>query len=110
MLKIADKNSSLGIVSVVFYLLIMIIFIFGGVLAVNASSPGDINDNNLVNEDESLPIINMINTTLNEYKITFVYYDHNTTNWNGCYGLNYTVLTDNEGNKYMLVHATTDIL
>ncbi|WP_461436323.1 hypothetical protein [Methanosphaera sp.] len=110
MVKIADKNSSFGAAGIGFYILIIIIVIFGGVLAVNASSPGDINDNNLVNEDESLPIINMTNTTLNDYKITFVYYDHNTTNWNGCYGLNYTVLTDNEGNKYMLDHATTDIL
>ena len=60
MVKIADKNSSFGAAGIGFYILIIIIVIFGGVLAVNASSPGDINDNNLVNEDESLPIINMM--------------------------------------------------
>lgn len=76
----------------------------------NSSSSTNIEINNSVPEQETLPILNMTNVTINTTKITFVYYDHNTSTFNGCYGLNYTVLGDSEGNKYMLDHATTDIL
>ena len=88
---------------------IFIFFLVGGASPDNTSSSTDIIVNESL-EEESLPILNMTNVTLNASKVTFVYYDHNTSDWNGCYGLNYTVLTDEDNNSYMLDHATTDIL
>lgn len=109
-LKIADNGMGIGAAGICCCLLIIIVFIFGGGVSENSSSTSDIVANDLVAEEESLPLINMTNVTLNDYKMSFVYYDHNSSKFNGCYGLNYTVLTDNEGNSYMLDHATTDIL
>lgn len=76
----------------------------------NSSSSSSIVVNNSLPEEETLPIINMTNITLNPSKIIFVYYDHNTSKYGGCYGLNYTVLMDEDGNAYMLDHATTDMV
>lgn len=87
---------------------IVIFFIAGGSSPDNVSSSTDIVVNETP-EEPSLPILNMTNITINASKVTFIYYDHNSSDWNGCYGLNYTVLTDEKGNNYMLDHATTDV-
>ena len=55
-------------------------------------------------------LVNATNKTFNPTEITFVYYDRNTSNWNGCYGLNYTILTDEYNNKFLLDHTETDLL
>lgn len=110
MFKIADEKMGIGAVCGCCCLILLIVFVFGGASSDNPSSTNDIITNDMDSEEETLPILNMTNTTINTTKTTFVYYDHNTTTWNGCYGLNYTVLTDKWGNNYMLDHATTDIL
>ena len=102
----ADKYN--GIFTVCF-LLMLGISIYGGLSHVYASSSTNMADNSQ-SQQESLAILNMTNITLTDYRINFVYNDHNTSNFEGCYGLNYTVLTDKNGNDYMLDHATTDIL
>ena len=96
--------------------LIMII-LFLGFAFLSPSSDTDSNflaENNLSNNtlpnENVLEILNYTNITINATKLTFVYYDHNTTNFNGCYGLNYSVIEDKDGNEYMLDHAETDIL
>lgn len=91
-------------------LIILFIVALGLFSPDSTTSTSTISVNNSVPEEETLPILNMTNITINPTRITFVYYDHNTTTFNGCYGLNYTVLTDNDGNNYMLDHATTDVL
>jgi len=92
----------------------LVVFIFfGGMLSGDhTSSYTDINTTADLNDSEmpKLEILNMTNVTINASKVSFVYYDHNSTKWNGCYGLNYTVLEDRMGNRYMLDHATTDML
>lgn len=105
----AENDFSAGI-CVCCCLLIVVFGFIGMSSSDNSSSSSNIVINNTVEEKESLPILNMTNITINPSKIIFVYYDHNTSKFNGCYGLNYTVLMDDEGNKYMLDHATTDIL
>lgn len=85
------------------------VFIFGGLGNDNTLSSTEIIVENDLPEEDSLPILNMTNVTLNPSKINFVYYDHNSSVFEGCYGLNFTVLTDEFGNSYMLDHATTDI-
>lgn len=74
------------------------------------SSSSDIEINNTIPEEETDPLLNKTNITIKPTKTTFVYYDHNSSKFEGCYGLNYSVLTDKEGNKYMLDHSETDIL
>lgn len=91
-------------------ILVLFAGIFRGLGHDNEYSSTDIVVNDTLTEPKSLEILNMTNITIKPSKITFVYYDHNTSKWNGCYGLNYTVLSDSEGNSYMLDHATTDIL
>lgn len=91
-------------------LLILIIFI--GALFLNGG--GSTTTNEIVSdttpEPNGLDILNYTNITIKPSKVTFFYYDHNTTKYNGCYGLNYTILTDSEGNNYMLDHAESDLL
>ena len=108
--KIADERMNRGAVGVVLCLLIFMVFIFGGPGHHNTVSSTDIVADNNLQEKESLPVLNMTNVTINPSKITFVYYDHNSSVYEGCYGLKYTVLTDKYGNAYMLDHATSDIL
>ena len=103
-------DSIIGGICLCCCLLIIIFFVIGAITDDNSNSSSEIVVNNSVPEPEKLPIINMTNITFKPSKITFVYYDHNTSKFNGCYGLNYTVLADENGNKYMLDHATTDIL
>lgn len=110
MLEIVDEGVFTGGICSVCCLLLIIVFIFGGGSGDNSYSSTNIVANDTLTEHESLEILNMTNVTLKNYKLNFVYYDHNTSDWSGCYGLNYTVITDTTGNSYMLDHATTDIL
>lgn len=91
-------------------LLILTIAVSGCITSDSSTTSTDVSMNDSLAQEETLPILNMTNVTLKSTRITFVYYDHNSTTFNGCYGLNYSVVTDNESNSYMLDHATTDIL
>lgn len=107
----ADGEGNNGVVCICCCFLVVIVAFFGITSGDHSSSSTDIIIvNDTVLEQESLPILNMTNITLKPSKITFVYYDHNTTKFNGCYGLNYTVITAEDGTQYMLDHAETDIL
>lgn len=90
----------------------MFVFFTGIMSGDHTSSYTDINVTNDLNTSDTpkLDILNMTNISINTSKISFIYYDHNSTKWKGCYGLNYTVLEDKDGNLFMLDHATTDIL
>lgn len=102
------SNKSLVLVP----LLIVMVVAFSGCVSNTSYDTGTASDvfNDSLSEEQSLPILNMINISLTDYTVNFVYYDHNSSSFNGCYGLNYTVLTDGDGNSYMLDHATSDIL
>jgi len=106
---LADDNTT-GVICICCCLIILIFGVIGMFSSDSSSSSSDIVVNNTVPEKESLPILNMTNETINVSKINFVYYDHNSSKFNGCYGLNYSVITDTNGTKYMLDHAETDIL
>lgn len=108
----ADNNSGCGGICIIF----IIIFI----LATFTAGNGNHTQTNITNETQvgneektnlvSDSLVNATNKTFNPIKITFVYYDMNTTYWKGCYGLNYTILTDEDNNEFLLDHAQTDIL
>lgn len=106
----AEDNSSTGAIFVCCCLLIIIVFVFGALSGENDSSTTNIEVDNSISENEALPIINMTNQTIKPSKIIFIYYDHNSTKFEGCYGLNYTVMTTKDGTSFMLDHAETDIL
>ncbi|MBE6493537.1 MAG: hypothetical protein E7Z84_02870 [Methanosphaera stadtmanae] len=95
---------------------ILFLIVFVGMLITTAivnHTENNITDNTQVAEETKSvydSLVNATNKTFNPTKITFVYYDMNTTNWKGCYGLNYTLLTDEDNNKFLLDHAQTDIL
>lgn len=91
-------------------LLIIVTLSISGCVSSTPSTSSNIISDDSLHQQESLPILNMTNVTIEDARITFVYYDYNTTEFNGCYGLNYSVIEDESGNKYMLDHATTDLL
>ena len=94
-------------------LLFLVLFIVTMVAMNFTDTQTDITNKTEVKHEESNPadlLVNATNKTFNPTKITFVYYDMNTSNWKGCYGLNYTILTDDYNNKFLLDHAETDLL
>ena len=104
-----EDNKGIGIAGMCCCFLIVVVLFFGLLGGNNSSTSAEIVVDDNLPEEETLPILNMTNVTLNASKITFVYYDHNSSVFEGCYGLNYSVLSDKLGNSYMLDHATTDI-
>ena len=102
------KDNSVVRIMTCCLILVVSLAVSGCVSSTSPTGSSSITDDSLANE-ESLPILNMTNVTVNDAEITFVYYDHNTTRFEGCYGLNYSVVEDGYGNRYMLDHATTDI-
>lgn len=109
MIFLADESSSGACCCCLLVIIIFAVFIMFGSSGSDSDSSDIVVDNSLPPE-ETLPILNKTNITLKPSKITFVYYDHNSSKFEGCYGLNYTVLSDKNGDKFMLDHAETDIL
>lgn len=104
------KNNRVITILLYCSLLVVTIAVSGCVTDNPSSGSADVITDETIPEEESLDILNMTNVTVDSPEITFVYLDYNTTNFNGCYGLKYSVITDNDGNNYMFDHATTDIL
>lgn len=90
---------------------ILVLFaLLGGFSGDNDDSQTNIAVDNSLPQQSTAPLLNLTNETIKPKNITFVYYDHNSSKFEGCYGLNYTVLQDKNGKKFMLDHAETDIL